>query len=255
MDRGDRGTIEGGIELAPLACRHRRSGGQIHGLEYASYAYRVDREDLAEQSHRRLAAAAFTRLLHRTTLGLGPGVPEHRPGQHIFGLGMGGHAEPRHVYADDTHPVDLFWQQIERDAGRGRHTQIDHHDGIVLLRIGELEDRLADVLEQLPGDQGLGVEGHIADRAARSVEVRRERQAIDAAGRAAQHRRRAPHAQADAQRTECRAHALRLIMRTRRVVGRVALEHFALAGGCRGAAHLVGAGMTAGRAITDDRSC
>jgi hypothetical protein len=34
-------------------------------------------------------------------------------------------------------------------------------------------DRVADVLEQLAGDQRLGVEGHVADAAPRAVEVAR----------------------------------------------------------------------------------
>ena len=44
----------------------------------------------------------------------------------------------------------------------------------------------------------------------------------------------APHPQADAQRTECRAHRLRLVMRPLRVIGGVAIEDVRLAGGDRG---------------------
>jgi hypothetical protein len=49
----------------------------------------------------------------------------------------------------------------------------------------------------------------------------------------------------DAQRAERRAHALRLIVRTRRIIGRVAIERLALAGGRGGAAQFVLAGVTA----------
>jgi hypothetical protein len=73
--------------------------------------------------------------------------------------------------------------------------------------------RVADILEQLARDQRLRIERHIADRAARAVEVRGEGQAIHAAGRSRQDRGGAAHAQADAQRPEGRAHALRLVVR------------------------------------------
>ena len=93
------------------------------------------------------------------------------------------------------------------------HAEIDDDDGVVIVGVGELEHRLADVLEQLAGDERLGVERHVADGAARAVEMRREGQAVDAAGRARQDRRGAPHPQADPQRAEGRAHALRLVVR------------------------------------------
>ena len=158
---------------------------------------------------------------------------------------MGRHAEARHVDADDAHAVDFVRQQIERHAGRGRHAQIDDDDGVVQRRIGELEHRFADVLEQLAGDQRFGIERHVADRAPRAVEVRGEGQAIDAAGRAGQDRRGAAHAQADAQRAEGRTHALRLVVRTLGIVGGVAIENLALAGRRGRGLQLVGAGVTA----------
>jgi hypothetical protein len=100
-------------------------------------------------------------------------------------------------------------------------------------------DRIADILEQLAGDQRLGVERHVADRAARAVEMRREGQAVDAAGRTRQDRGGAAHAQPDAQRAEGRAHALRLVVRAARIVGRILLEQFTLAGRFRGARQLL----------------
>ena len=97
-------------------------------------------------------------------------------------------------------------------------------DRVVERGVGELEDRVADVLEQLAGDQRLGVERDVADGPPRAVEMGGEGQAVDAAGAAREHRRRAPHPQADAQRAERRAHALRLVVRSLRIVRRVALE-------------------------------
>jgi hypothetical protein len=51
--------------------------------------------------------AALGRL-HGPCFGLFAGVVQHRAGQHVLGLGMGRHAEARHVDADDAHAVDLF---------------------------------------------------------------------------------------------------------------------------------------------------
>jgi hypothetical protein len=84
---------------------------------------------------------------------------------------VGGHAEARHVDADDAHAVDLARQQLQRHAAGGGHAQVDDDDGVVLRWVGLGVHRLADVLEQLAGDQGLAVERHVADAAARAVEV------------------------------------------------------------------------------------
>ncbi len=200
---------------------------------------------LADQRDRRLVARAGARRLHRAQLGLRARVLEHRARQHVLRLGVRRHAEARHVDADDANAVDLLRQEPQRHAGGGRHAEIGDDDGVVVLRVGKLEHRLADVLEQLAGDERLGVERHVADGAARAVEVRGEGEAVDAARGARQDRRGAPHAQADAQRAEGRAHALRLVVRPGRIVGGVAIERFALAGGRCGAPHLVPARMAA----------
>ena len=68
----------------------------------------------------------------------------------------------------------------------GRHAKIDDDDRVVLGGIGELEDRLADVLEQLSGDQRFRIERNVADRALRAVEMRGEREPVDATGGAGQ---------------------------------------------------------------------
>ena len=170
------------------------------------------------------------------------------------------HAESGNVDADDPDPVDLLRQELQGHPGRGRHAQVDDDDGVVERRVGEFVHRLADVLEQLAGDQRFGIERHIAYGAARPVEMRRESQAIHAARRPRQHRRRAAHSQADAQRAERRTHALRLIVRAGRIVGGVLRQRFALSGGRSRAAHLIFSGVAAqpvcpGGLLVDDRCC
>ncbi len=59
-----------------------------------------------------------------------------------------GNAENGNVYADDANPVDLLGQEAERYAGGGGHAEVDDHDGVVVGRLGHLEHRLADILEQ-----------------------------------------------------------------------------------------------------------
>ena len=152
---------------------------------------------------------------------------------------MGRHAESRHVDADDAHAVDRLRQQLQRHARRGGHAQVRDDDRVVQFGIGELEHCFADVLEQLAGHERLGIERHVADRAPRAVEMRGEAQAIHAARGAGEDRRSAAHPQADAQRTERGAHALRLVVRADGVIARVTIEHLALPC-CRGGAlHLV----------------
>ena len=144
------------------------------------------------------------------------------------------HAEPRHVDADDAHTVDRLGQQLQRHAAGGGHAQVDDHQRVELRGVGLRMHRLPDVLEKLAGDERLAVEGHVAHAAACAVEVRREREPVDAAGAAGQDRHRAAHPQAHAQRAERRAHALRLVVRPLGVVLRVLRQRVALACGLRG---------------------
>jgi hypothetical protein len=213
VDRSDRSAVERGIQLAPLAGRHDRAGGQPHRFQHHADDHRIGREHFAQQRDRRLVGAAVARRLNRSCQHFATGVLEHRASQHILGFGVGRHTEAGHVDADDAYAVDLLGQDLQRHAAGRRHAQVDDDDGVVLRRVGLLVDSLADVLEQFAGDQRFGVERHIADAALRAVEMRGEGQAVDTAGRTRQDRRSAAHAQADAQRTECRAHALRLVVR------------------------------------------
>ena len=230
VDRGDRRAVERAVKLAPLAGRDDRTGRQPEQVEHAADLHRVGREHLAEQRHRRPLRPRRARRLHRALLRLAAGEVQHRAGEHVLGFRVGRHAEARHVDADDPHAVDLLGQEPQRHAGGGRHAQVDDDDRVVAVGIGERDDSLADVLEQLAGDQRLGIERHVADRPLRAVEVRGEGEAVDAAGRAAEHARGAAHAKPDAQRAEGRAHALRLVVRAQRIVAGVALERLARAG-------------------------
>ena len=260
MDRGDRGAIERGVQFSPLAGRHQLPGGKPHGLEHHADAHGVRGENLAHQRDGGLARARYTRRLHGTCLSLGARVFQHRAGEHVLRLGMRRNAKARHVDADDSHAVDFFWQQLQRHAGRGRHTKIGDDDRIVVGRIGNRVHRVADILEQLARDQRLGVERHVADRSPRAVEMRGEGQAVHAAGGTREDRRRAAHAQTDPQRTERGAHALRLIVRAGGIIARVLLERRALASDRGSGTHLLLAAMTPAalarhgrrRAIVDD---
>ncbi len=203
--RGGDLAIQRGVEVAPLAGRQLRRDGQTHGRQQRADARRIAWEELAD--HRDsgrillLAGAGDGALL-----GLGAGVFEHRAGQHVLGLGVGRHAEARHVDADDAHAVDLLRQAVQRHAGRGGDAQVDDHNRVVVRWLCGFIHRVADVLEQLALDQCFRVERHVPHGAACAIEVRGEGEAIHAAGGAAQDRRRAAHAQADAQRAEGRAH-------------------------------------------------
>ena len=154
----------------------------------------------------RLAIDQVARAGDGAGLGLVAGVAEHGAGEDVLGLGMGRHAEAGDVDADDADAVDLLRQQVERHAGGGRDAEVDDDDGVVVLGLGGLVHRLADVLEELAGDEGFRIEGHVADGALGAVEVAGEGQAIDAAGAAREDGRGAAHAQPDPQRAEGRAH-------------------------------------------------
>ena len=166
---------------------------------------------------------------------------------------MGRHTKTRHVDADNAHAVDDIGDQLQWHARRGRHAQVGNHNSIVKRRISHLVNGLANVLEQLAGDECFRTERHIADRAPRAIKVRSEGQTIDAARRARQDCCGPPHAQPDAQRTKGRAHRLRLVMRAFGVIGRIAIKNVGLAGLGGRVAHRVGAGVTA--AIFRNRCC
>ncbi len=245
MHRRHRRAVQRGIELAPFAGGNDRACREAHEIEHRADADGIGGEHLAQDGDGRLFAASGARSLHGTLLGLLAGILQHGARQHVLGFRMRRHAEARYVDADDAHAVDLLRQQPKRHAGGGRDAEIDDDDGVVIVRVRELEDRLADIFEELARDERFGVERHVADGAARAVEVRREGEAVHAAGRARQDRRGAAHPQADAQRAESRAHALGLVVRTRRVILGIALKRLAHAGGVGRLAHLVLAGVAA----------
>ena len=245
MDRGDHGTVERGVKLAPLAGRDHLPCGEPHRLEQHADTDRIGGEHLTEQRHRALGGAPGARRRHRPRFHFVACVTQHRASKHIFRLGMGRDAEARHIDTDDAHAVDRFRQQLQRHAGGARHTKIGDHYGIVLVGVGDRVHRFADVLEQLAGDQGLGVERYIADRAARAIEMRGEGKTVHAAGGTGEDGRGASHPQPDAQRPKGRAHALRLVVRTGGVVLRILRQDLALAGCGSGSAHRVATAMAA----------
>ena len=246
MNGGDHRTIQRRIELAPFARRHHRARREPQRFEHHADADGVGGKHLSQQRDRWPLASAAAWRLNRPLRDFLAGIFEHRRREHVLGLGMGGDSKARHVDADDPHTVDFVRQQIERYARRRGNAEVGDDDGVVERGIGELEDGLADVLEQLPGDQRLRIEGNVTYRSPRTVEMRGERQAIDAASGTRQNRRGATHAQADAQRTEGRAHALRLIVRSLRIIGGITVENVALARGAGGRRQFGCACMAAG---------
>ena len=242
----DRGAVERAVELAPFARRNHGPRRKPEKVEHGPDLHRVGRKHFSEQRNRRLLGALGPRREHWALLRLTPGEIQHRAGQDILGLRMSRDAEPRNIDANDAHAIDLFGQEPQRHARGSRHAKIDDDDRVVLVGIGKLEDRVADILEQLAGDECLRIERHIADRAFGAVEVRGEGQSVDAACRAAKDGRGSPHPKANAQRAEGRAHALRLVVRADGIVARVALQRFARARGFRGFAQDLFARMAIG---------
>ena len=254
MNRGDRRAVQGRIQLTPLARRDDRAGREPERFKHHADADRVRGEHLTQERDRGLLGLAAARRSDRTEFRFRSGVLEHRAGQHVLGLGVRRHAESRHVDADDAHAVDLLWEQLERYAAGGRHAEVRDHDGVVVRRVGELVHRLADILEQLAGDQSLGVEGDVSHGASRPVEMRGEGQAVHAAGRSAEDGRGAPHAESHPQGAEGRAHRLGLIVRPLGVVLGVLVQCVTLPRGLRRRVQLGGAGV-APPAVGPDREC
>ncbi len=249
VDGCSHAAVERGIELAPLAGRHHRTRSQAHGGEHLANDDRIGREHLTQQGHRGQVTPPGTRSGHRAADDFFAGVFQHRPGQHVFGFGMGGHTKTGHVDADDAHAIDLFGQELQRHATGGRHTQVDDHDGVHLVRIRFGVHRIADVFKQLARDQRLGVEGHITHTASSAVKMRCESESVHAAGRAGQDGGGALHAQAHAQRAKGRTHALRLVVWAgiglAWVVAGVLVQHLRLARLFRPRHHGIGARVTA----------
>ena len=147
---------------------------------------------------------------------------------------MGRHTKAWHIYANHAHAIDLLWQQIERHAGSRGHAKISHDDRVIIFWLRQIMDRVANIFKKLAGDERFRIEGHIAHRAARTVEMAGEGQAIDATRTAGKDRRNAAHAQANAQRPKGWAHGLRLIMRPARIISSKLVHHVGLASSTRG---------------------
>ena len=117
MDRGDRRAVERGIQLAPFARRHHRARRPGPAAPASCRCRPGSAGNISPSSVTvGLSLRAAARRLHRPLLGFVARVLQHRAGQHVLGLGMGRHAEARHVDADDAHAVDLLRQQLQRHA-------------------------------------------------------------------------------------------------------------------------------------------
>jgi len=239
MHCGNRRAIKRSIELAPFARGYGRAQCKPKRREHLTHRHRVGGKEFAQQRDSGESDPPLPWRSHRTRAGFVERVLQHGARQHILGLCMGGDTEPRHIDTDDADAVDFARQQLKRYATCSGHAQVDDHQRVIALRIGFTINGFADVFEELAGDQRFGVERHVADTAARAVEMRGEGEPVHAACRARQDGVRAPHAQAHPKRAECRAHALRLIMRALGVVGCIARQRFALSRLARGVEHLI----------------
>ena len=130
MDGCHRGAVEGGVKFTPFTGGHHRSCSQTHGGQHLRNAHRVSGEHLAQQGHRRQRLTTTARRLHGARHDFLAGITQHGTGQHVFGLGMGGHTKTRHIDADDAHTVDFFGQQLQWHTAGSGHTQIDDDDGV-----------------------------------------------------------------------------------------------------------------------------
>ncbi len=146
-------TIERGIEFAPFARRHDRARRQAQRRQKRADHHRIGRKHLAQEGDGGAIPAPALGRRNRARLRLGPGIGQHRPGQHILGFGMGGHTKSWHIDAHDPHAIDFLWQKPQWHAGSRGHAEVCHHDGIVAVGIGEQVNSFANILEQLAGDE------------------------------------------------------------------------------------------------------
>ena len=144
--------------------------------------HRVGGEHFTQQGDGGLGAAALARCGHGASHGFLAGIVQHGASQHVFGLGMGGHAKPWHINTNDAHTIDFLGQQLQGHTAGSRHTQVDDDDAIELVRVGLFVHSFTDIFEQLAGDQGFGVERHITYGAPCAVKMRGECEAINATG-------------------------------------------------------------------------
>ena len=115
---------------------------------------RIRRKHLAEQRHRRLCVAAAARRLHRSLLGLDVGRScSIAPASTSLASAWVGTPNPGTSMPMMRTPLISFGSSCSGTPGGGRHAQIDDDHRVVKSRVGELEYGLADVLEQLAGDQ------------------------------------------------------------------------------------------------------
>jgi len=164
-------AVQRRVQVTPFARRDTRARGQAHRLEHHSEPHGVRGKELTEERHRRTLRHAATRSRDRPLLRFEPRVPQHGAGENVLRFRVRRHTEPRHIDPDDPDAVDLLREELQRNTGRCRHAQVRHDDRVVLRRIGECVNSVANVLEQLARDERFGVERDVPDRASRAVEV------------------------------------------------------------------------------------
>ena len=138
MNRRRDGAVECAVQVTPFARRHLRADRQTHRRQQGTDADRIGRKHFADQCHRRHVGHG-PRPRDGAGFGFMTGVTKHRAGQDVLRLGVSRHAEAGHIDADDAHPVDGFRQAVQRHPGRRGHTEIDHHDGVIIRRLGDLD--------------------------------------------------------------------------------------------------------------------
>ena len=114
-------TVERGVQLPPLTGGNDRTRRESEGFEHRTDADRIRWKHLPNQRNGGRIGLPIAWRLHRAGLGLRARIVQHRPGEHVFRLGVGRHAKARHVDADDADAVYLFRQQLKRHAGGGRN--------------------------------------------------------------------------------------------------------------------------------------
>ncbi len=213
MDRGNGTTIKRGIQARAIhgrAPQGRRPDPSGPASRRSSSDQRGTSRPAGSLSD---GPTCHLRALERGQLYFCAGIIQHRTGQHILRLGVGRNAETGHVDADDRTP------SISDGSRRSGTPEAVGTQRLVTMIASSFPGRPCHAPPRgyprtacrSPSVSELN--GHIANRPARAIEMRHERQTIDAAGRPRQDRRHALHPQTHPQRPKRRAHRLRLIMR------------------------------------------
>ena len=84
---------------------------------------------------------------------------------------MGRHTESWNIYANDSHTVNFFGQQLQwHTAGRG-NAEVNDDNRVKFFWIGLGMDRIPNIFKKFSGNKGLRIKGHIAHAATGAVKV------------------------------------------------------------------------------------